>query len=284
LQSRVSELEVELSVWKQAHSVALEESERDAKAHNVQVAALNRQISNLDCFRGAQNPLILCIINGDEKVFMKDLITQGQTGGKAAAQHLTQAIADYLTKEELHIFGRLSFWITIYTNKSELFTKLLGHDFCTADQLSDFFAGFSSASPRFLVVDTGLGNDTVTPKIKEYLQTYARFPQTLRIFFATHNLSRYRPLFEELEKEQSLGKIIRLFAPGDRDIDKITFSMPRLQFDHVFLNQQVPRISQLGSPQALGNGGFDHQSPTSPRSVDPTLPLHKRDNRYTFLH
>ncbi len=43
---------MELSVWKQAHSVALEVSEREAKAHNVQVAALNRQISNLDCFRG----------------------------------------------------------------------------------------------------------------------------------------------------------------------------------------------------------------------------------------
>jgi len=51
LEAKVAELEVELSVWKQAHSVALETSERETKAHNVQVAALNRQISNLDCFR-----------------------------------------------------------------------------------------------------------------------------------------------------------------------------------------------------------------------------------------
>lgn len=54
LETRIAELEVELSVWKQAHSVALEASEREAKAHNVQVAALNRQISNLDCFRGVR--------------------------------------------------------------------------------------------------------------------------------------------------------------------------------------------------------------------------------------
>ncbi|KAG6854998.1 hypothetical protein C0991_005927 [Blastosporella zonata] len=52
LENKVAELEVELSVWKQAHSVALEASERETKAHNVQVAALNRQISNLDYFRG----------------------------------------------------------------------------------------------------------------------------------------------------------------------------------------------------------------------------------------
>lgn len=58
LENRVAELEVELSVWKQAHSVALEASERETKAHNVQVAALNRQISNLDCFRGVRCSII----------------------------------------------------------------------------------------------------------------------------------------------------------------------------------------------------------------------------------
>ena len=87
----------------------------------------------------AQNPLILCVINGDEKIFMKDLVIQGQAGGKTAAQQLTKAIAEYLSKEELHIFGRLSFWTTIYVNKSDLFTKLLGHDFCTAEQFDNFF-------------------------------------------------------------------------------------------------------------------------------------------------
>ena len=53
LENRVAELEVELLVWKQAHSVALEASERDTKAHNVQLAALNRQISNMDNFKTA---------------------------------------------------------------------------------------------------------------------------------------------------------------------------------------------------------------------------------------
>ncbi len=51
LENRVAELEVELLVWKQAHSVAIEASEREVKAHNVQIAALNRQISNLDVFK-----------------------------------------------------------------------------------------------------------------------------------------------------------------------------------------------------------------------------------------
>ncbi|KIL68159.1 hypothetical protein M378DRAFT_158687 [Amanita muscaria Koide BX008] len=278
LQNRVAELEMELSVWKQAHSVALEVSEREAKAHNVQIAALNRQISNLDCFRGTTNPLILCVVNGDEKIFLKDLVSQGQIGGKTAAQQLTKAIAEYLSKEELHIFGRLSFWITIFVNKSEIFTKLLGHDFCTAEQLEDFFAGFSAASPRFIIVDTGFGDEAVSLKIKEYLQTFTRFPQTLRVFFAAYDLSRYIPLLEELEKEQALGKIIRLFTPGDRETEKSSFSLPRLPLDDVFITQQVLCMLQSGSPQAVPfNGGADHQSPVNMRPVDSTLPLHKQN-------
>lgn len=50
----MAELEVEIAVWKQAHSVALEASERETKAHNVQIAALNKQISNMDYFRGVR--------------------------------------------------------------------------------------------------------------------------------------------------------------------------------------------------------------------------------------
>ncbi|PFH52533.1 hypothetical protein AMATHDRAFT_139552 [Amanita thiersii Skay4041] len=280
LQSRVAELEMELSVWKQAHSAALEESEREAKAHNVQIAALNRQISCLDCFRENQNPLILCVINGEEKIFLKELLVQGHLGGRTAAQNLTKAIAEHLSKEDLHRFGRLSFWITIFVNKSELLNTLYAHEICTAEQLDNFFAGFSSASPRFLLVDTGYGKDNIFLKIKEYLQTYIRFPQTIRLFLAAHDLSRYASLLSELEKEHSLGKIIRLYATGDHDFEQESLSMPRLPLDNLFLAQQLPPVpSSFASHTASVNGGTGSQSPLSVigRAIDPTLPLHKQN-------
>jgi hypothetical protein len=59
VENRVAELEVELLVWKQAHSVAIEASEREVKAHNVQIAALNRQISNTDFFKSVRVPFTL---------------------------------------------------------------------------------------------------------------------------------------------------------------------------------------------------------------------------------
>ncbi|KAJ2930205.1 hypothetical protein H1R20_g6869, partial [Candolleomyces eurysporus] len=162
LEQRVAELEVELHVWKQAHSVALEASE----AHNVQIAALNRQISGLDYFKSNQNPLILCVINGDELVFNRDLLSQGFQGGRLAAQEITKAIAEHLTKEE-----------------ADLLEAVLSNGVCTHEHFEAFYAGFSQASARFAVVDAGYSKDAAEAKIKEYLQTYTRFPQTIRVFF-----------------------------------------------------------------------------------------------------
>ena len=45
LETRLAELELELSVWKQAHATILETAERDKKAHNAQLSSLNKQIS-----------------------------------------------------------------------------------------------------------------------------------------------------------------------------------------------------------------------------------------------
>lgn len=58
LENRVAELELELSVWKQAHANILESAEREKKAHNAQVSTLNRQISSLETIKAGLSVLI----------------------------------------------------------------------------------------------------------------------------------------------------------------------------------------------------------------------------------
>lgn len=130
-----------------------------------------------------QSPLILCVLDGNENVFTDNLLKQGQQGGRQAAQQFTKGIAQYLSNEDVHLFGRLSFWITIYFNKSGLLDNLMAHNKCSAEQFEAFCVGFSQASPRFLMIDVGPGKEVADAKIREYLQTYTRFPQTLRVFF-----------------------------------------------------------------------------------------------------
>jgi len=113
---------------------------------------------------------------------------------------LTRAVADYLTGEDIHVLGRLSFWVTIYFNKAVLASVLERRELCSPEKLDAFIMGFSQSSPRFILVDVGYGKDATFTKITgqymipqrpfvaydhlEYLQTYSRFPQTQRIFFA----------------------------------------------------------------------------------------------------
>ena len=144
------------------------------------------------------------MIDGNANIFHPSLLTQGQQGGQRAAQQLTQGIAEYLSQEDVQVFGRLSFWITVYLSRNSLLETLSGNSLCTPEQLEAFLIGFSQASPRFQLVEVGAGKEAVDVKIKgqpgsnlytpqneqqivvrpEYLHAFTRFPQTLRIFIA----------------------------------------------------------------------------------------------------
>lgn len=158
----------------------------------------------------SQSLLILCVVDGDACVFTEALLRQGHEGGRQAAQQLTKVVADYLTHQDIHVLGQLSFWVSIYYNRIGLASVLERHQICTPEQLEAFTMGFSQASPRFLLVDVGYGKDATFTKItgssrvfvsrilcvqsgiKEYLQTYIRFPQTERIFLAGETLRSKR--------------------------------------------------------------------------------------------
>ena len=114
----------------------------------------------------SQNPLILCVIDGDMNIFSPALLKQGLQGGRQAAQELTKNIAEFLSQEEVQIFGRLSFWVTIYFNKRGLVNMLREEGICAPDQFETFMTGLSQASPRFLLVDVGPGKDGSDVKIK----------------------------------------------------------------------------------------------------------------------
>jgi hypothetical protein len=113
--------------------------------------------------------VILCIIDGEANIFDRSLLTLGQQGGLQAAQQMTQAIAEFLSQEDVQVFGRLSFWISVFLNRRTVLDVVLSNAICTADQFDAFLAGFSQASPRFQIVEVGTANDAVNSKIKGLL-------------------------------------------------------------------------------------------------------------------
>lgn len=129
---------------------------------------LSKKTQRIDQFvpKQSQNPLILCAVDGNVNIFNPSYLTQGLQGGKKAAQALTKTIAEYLSQEEVQVFGRLSFWITVYLSREALLADLVGGNICTAEQFTAFLFGFSQASPRFVVIDVGLASEDIELKIR----------------------------------------------------------------------------------------------------------------------
>ncbi|KAI6164734.1 hypothetical protein EDD17DRAFT_308926 [Pisolithus thermaeus] len=269
LENRVAELEVELAVWKQAHATVLEGADKEAKALKV---PLFRQLPSEHFQLKNHTLLVLCVIDGDACIFNDALLRQGHEGGRQAAQQLTKAVAEFLTRENVHTLGHLSFWITVYYNRLGLINVLERHKLCSPEQFEAFVMGFSQTSPRFSLVDVGYGRDATFTKIAEYLQTYIRFPQTQRIFLAGSCDNTYVSTITALESDDLLNKLTILEKTGDDQDLSRRFRLPTLTLENVFMPQS-PRDSNGGLPTP-------HSPPvlsvsTNGKLIDPTLPLHK---------
>jgi len=190
----------------------------------------------------------------------------------------------------MNVFGRLSFWVSVFVTKKRLLEALRAHEICTDEQFEAFMMGFSQASPRFLIVDVGGGKDATDVKIKEYLQTFSRFPQTLRVFFGGAHDNSYAPTLKVLDNEQLLGKFVVLQGHTEMTPELQNLALPSIEVEGLFLDKKLSVPSKVPKPTPLvttpystatnTNGGL--MSPRSPvravgKSIDPSVPLHKQN-------
>ncbi|KAI0932235.1 hypothetical protein AcW2_000918 [Taiwanofungus camphoratus] len=302
LRARVEELERELSVWK----AAFKTSEEEKKALNRNVLKLERNIGSLR----EDNPLVLCLIDGDGNIFSPDLITRGQAGGRQAAMLLTKGLMDHLTSinnsETAH--GRGQLWLTIYCNKSGLLETLIQNDVCSTEQFETFVVGFNQASPLFSIMDVGTGKEAADAKIKECLRVFTRFPQILKVFFGGAHDNGYSSTLNLLQNEGLLDKIVLLQGYKDLAYELRSFGLPPVEIPGVFMTKKLhtsPFRKASGSiftqTSPIQQQDFENfrskavtpaashrsSSPTKIlKHLDPNQPLHKRQsfNAAAFHH
>lgn len=122
-------------------------------------------------------------------------MTQGRSGGRLAAQKLTEAIRQHSS------FDQYQLHVWVFVNKrglSDTLKKCNKKD--AADGLDAFILGFNQAAERFVMVDVGDGKEMVDSKIKGqfeiarhttmnieqevvHLEDEAKSPQTFKIIF-----------------------------------------------------------------------------------------------------
>ncbi|KIJ68416.1 hypothetical protein HYDPIDRAFT_24698 [Hydnomerulius pinastri MD-312] len=232
LRDRVDELERELSVWKLAFKTA--ETERnDLQKHLLK---LEKSIGSMK----DENPLFLCLIDGDGNIFSQELLAAGHAGGRQAAMLLTKGLTDYIIETDAESSGRGQVWLTVYCNKSGLMDTLVNNDICTAGEFEAFVLGFNQSSPLFSIVDVGGGKEAADAKIKECLRIFTRFPQTSHVFFGGGHDNGYTSTLSHLENEGLLKKIVLLRGYRTLATELQHFDIPQLYTEGVFMAKKLP--------------------------------------------
>jgi hypothetical protein len=128
----VKELEVEVSVWKQAHSTS-----RNLRGQDRE----NRATAT---FTGPQKNVVLCVIDGTRSFFSKMIITEGEEGGRKAGQEIVRGITNHLAADDMSLQAKL--FTTIYVRKPQLRNDLTAGGICTPEQFDEFFVGLNETS------------------------------------------------------------------------------------------------------------------------------------------
>jgi hypothetical protein len=137
-------------------------------------------------------------LDGDGAIFNPQFISQGQPGGHAAAQRLSDAIIHHLTSTIGTNHYQL--WVYIFLNKRGLMDTFGRVGFLSArTKFEEFTLGFNQAAERFMMVDVGGAKEAADAKIKgkrhtifvshihlfsaALLEDEIKLPQTEKIIF-----------------------------------------------------------------------------------------------------
>ncbi|KZV71325.1 hypothetical protein PENSPDRAFT_650785 [Peniophora sp. CONT] len=231
LEAEVKELRRENAVWKNAHK----KSEDD---HEVTKRIVLRLERNMDAIKD-NNPLLVCLIDGDGTIFAPDLLAAGRTGGRQAASLLNKGLVDYIADLDDTLPPRCQVWLSIYCNKKGLVDTLVNNNVCSYEQFEEFYHGFNQASPMFSIIDVGYGKEAADAKIKENLRVFTKFPQTYRIFLGGSHDNGYSTTINHLANEGYLDKLILLKGYKMLAQELKSFDLPQVQIEGLFMTTKM---------------------------------------------
>ncbi|KAF8529289.1 hypothetical protein BU17DRAFT_36954, partial [Hysterangium stoloniferum] len=183
--------------------------------------------------------IVLTLIDGDGYIFKDELLKRGRDGGREAAQILNENILSHVKKGDKKN-SQVQVWTYMFFNLRGLQQTLVGSCVCTADEFESFLAGFNQANSRFTISDVHSGKEAADSKIKVYLQTWSRFPQTSKIYFgAGSHDNGYYPTLAELQNNRLLDKVVLL--QGYEQIAKEigSLGLPILPIHNLFRSEKI---------------------------------------------
>ncbi|KAJ7904396.1 hypothetical protein B0H14DRAFT_2662655 [Mycena olivaceomarginata] len=224
------QLEKELNVYKLALSGLEAECNR---LRTLQSETLKEKKCLEDLMKGNR---IVTLIDGDGAIFSKDLISQGQQGGRLAARTLSDSIMQFLSAN----YGARPY--QLWRGLTDTFNRVGLGSLCKT--FEDFVVGFNQATERFVMVDVGSMKEAADVKLKVHLQDDIQLPQTFKVVFGGCHDGGYLACLRSSETSGYREKLILLkgytqMAPAIAELD-----LPFIEIPDLFMTQKLVPVNR----------------------------------------
>ncbi|KAG8818182.1 hypothetical protein FRC17_010911 [Serendipita sp. 399] len=264
LEKRTKELEYEN--W-QLRSI-IDNLKKTAKTTDMKYRELEATIDVLkvehENFQ-SENPLVVCLLDGDGCIFAEEYLKQGHDGGALAAEQLSRAVTKYLRANVERSYPGAKIVTMVFLSKTGMESVLYRNGICRPDEFGAFMNGFGGAHPLFSVVDVGTGKEAADHKLRgKHLETFTKLPQTVKVFFGGGHDNGY---YGTLAALQTLGHrnklvIVQSYSQIGREISAL--KLPLLDIPGLFMSEKLDRRPILRKSQAVSDSilmTLDQQPP-----------------------
>ncbi|OAG42448.1 hypothetical protein AYO21_03324 [Fonsecaea monophora] len=207
-----------------------------------------------------RNPFIMVLLDGDSMVFRKELLSQGEKGGKEAANMIFEATTAFAA-EHLHHLDSPKILVRIYANVktlSETLTKLKIIE--RPSLLDDFVRGMNSTQLSFDFIDAGTRIDSTKEKVLDQFRTNLYDCHCHQVILGCSGDSRYTKALEDTIKDATVLSHITLLEgiPFEKEIATLRDNFKTTKFDNVF------RITKLAVTGGIAKGPLQAVTATLP--------------------
>ena len=222
-----------------------------------------------------RDAFILVLIDGDGVIFNDDLLSQGEAGGKEAANRLWNDIRNEVDHRMPDLIQKYKIVVRVYTN-----LKGLGY-IChrkgileSPNHIEDFARGFTGSKTLFDFVDVGVGKDRADEKISGTFTTeqtqrmLLTSPEIFRlhlydshcrhIFVGCSHDNGYARLLEEVGETQIMNSITLLEGvPFEKELVQLKSLYHTTKYPGLFREEKIDIYNLPPAPRQVPGGAYN---------------------------
>ncbi|KAK6381273.1 hypothetical protein LTS17_004330 [Exophiala oligosperma] len=227
--------------------------------NQMRESSLNEQILQVKDIMD-RNPFITVLIDGDNIIFTKELLSKGERGGKEAANFIFDSVHTFATNN-LHHLDSPKIVVRLYADVKSMSETLARSKVIERPLLfEEFVRGLNSTQLLFDFIDVGARPDATKEKLSEQFQTSLYDCHCHQVILGCSSDSHYASLLEDTLKDSTVLDHITLLEsiPFEKNLATLKDQFKIIKFDNIF------RTTKLCPSQALPKGPLQAVTATLP--------------------